>query len=56
MPSCVHPIQAFADFLIARDAKADRLAIAAGIDSPDLTSSLAIGEHVAKIVDGIGIC
>jgi L-2-hydroxyglutarate oxidase LhgO len=44
------PDQPFADFLIARDEAQPRLVQVAGIDSPGLTSSLAIGEHVAALV------
>jgi len=39
----------FADFLVQRDAVNPRVIQASGIDSPGLTSSLAIGERVAKI-------
>jgi len=43
------PGQKFADFLIERDAVNPRVIQAAGIDSPGLTSCLAIGERVARI-------
>jgi len=45
------PEGSFADFLIRRDAKNPHLVQAAGIDSPGLTSCLAIGEMVADICD-----
>ena len=43
------PDDPFKDFLIERDARNPRVIQAAGIDSPGLTSSLAIGERVASI-------
>ncbi len=43
------PTEKFADFLIRRDTRRPWLIHAAGIDSPGLTSSLAIGELVATI-------
>ena len=49
------PSGRFADFLIARDPANPALIQAAGIDSPGLTASLAIGEYVAKLVeDAVG--
>ncbi len=43
------PDSRFADFLIQRDEANPRVIQAAGIDSPGLTSSLAIGERVAHL-------
>jgi D-amino-acid oxidase len=47
----LHPAtERFADFLIRRDSRIPSLVHVAGIDSPGLTASLAIGEHVAELL------
>jgi L-2-hydroxyglutarate oxidase LhgO len=43
------PSESFADFMIRRDATVPGLIQVAGIDSPGLTSSLAIGKYVAGL-------
>ncbi len=51
----LHPSsESFADFMIRRDRENPRVVQAAGIDSPGLTSCLAVGKLVSEIVaDGL---
>ena len=44
------PEESFADFLIAWDTQCERLLQVAGIDSPGLTSCLAIARRVSELL------
>ena len=46
------PSESFADFLIRRDRNNPAVVQASGIDSPGLTSCLAVGNMVSDIVAG----
>jgi L-2-hydroxyglutarate oxidase LhgO len=50
-PKLAAPDVPFVDFIIRRDAVQVRLVQASGIESPGLTSCLAIGMRVADLVD-----
>jgi len=47
------PSESFADFLIRRDRENPSIVQAAGIDSPGLTSCLAVGEMVSQLVSEV---
>ena len=45
------PTESFADFLIQRDSENPFVVQASGIESPGLTSCLAVGDLVARLVE-----
>ena len=47
------PNEQFADFMIRRDRQNPAVVQASGIDSPGLTSSLAVGRLVSEIVHAV---
>jgi L-2-hydroxyglutarate oxidase LhgO len=49
-PKLHPPTESFADFLIRRDRRNPRVVQASGMDSPGLTSCLAVGDLVADLV------
>jgi L-2-hydroxyglutarate oxidase LhgO len=50
-PKLHPPSESFSDFMIRRDARNPRVIQAAGIESPGLTSCLAVGRLVADLAD-----